>query len=150
VLVAPFTTGGIGCAITGEFELSVFGFSLEHPTANEHTIKSAANTSVLFCSKLIFPHATESRVDAILLTELNLKRAMFGHLLLTSSTSENARLTPEASALILQDLTRNLQPWPYLNEYDVSNATQQYATSAGLPPIVIRWKSSASAPRKVY
>jgi hypothetical protein len=67
-------------------ELSGLGFSLEHPTANEQTIKSAANTSVLvFLSKLILSQATESRVAGVLRSVAvrnRLIRVMVGHLLL--------------------------------------------------------------------
>jgi hypothetical protein len=69
-------------------ELSVLGFSLEHPTANEQAIKSAANTRVLvLLSKLVLllPHATESCVAGMVRTAVALNRlirVMVGHLLL--------------------------------------------------------------------
>src|SRR5579864_532149 len=97
----------IGLCVTGIWlvEVAGLGFSLEHPTASEQTIRSAAKSSAppVF-SKFLVPHATESRVDAIL---LKLKRAMVGHLLLLSSAGGSAQRWPSCSALILQ----GLQPW---------------------------------------
>src|ERR1035438_3392438 len=94
-------------------ELSVFGFSLEHPTANEQIIRSAANTSVLallaklVVPQLILPHATESGVAGVLRTVAvrnRLIRVMVGHLLLLSSAGESARRRPTVGMMILRGL----------------------------------------------
>jgi len=101
IAVAFCVTGGWLVEVAG------FGLSLEHPTANEQTIKSAAKSSALVVfSRFFLPHATESRVDAILLVELKLMRVMVGHLLLLSSAVESAQRGPTGGALILQGLQR--------------------------------------------
>ena len=59
------------------------GLSLEHPTAREQTIRSAAKISGLVWSKVFLPQVTEFGVDGV---ERNrLIRFMVGHLLLLSS-----------------------------------------------------------------
>jgi hypothetical protein len=78
--------------------------SLEHPTATEQTIRSAANTSVLVVlsklvlAKLVLPHTRESGFAGVVQNKL--KRFMVGHLLLLSSASEIARSRPTIHALI--------------------------------------------------
>jgi hypothetical protein len=66
------------------------GFSLEHPTANEQAIKSAAKTSALVVSRFKFDLslATEWTVDGVVrngVVRNRLVRVMVGHLLLRSS-----------------------------------------------------------------
>src|SRR5258708_28224823 len=86
VLAVVVATGVKGCAIGGWIvEVGVAGFSLEHPTATEQTIRIPANTSVLMVfSKLL-----------VLRAELKLMPVMVGHLLLLSSTQEGARAAPQ-------------------------------------------------------
>ena len=75
-------------------EIGVVGFSLEHPTATEQTIRMPANIRVLNdFSKLLVPRA-----------ELKLMRVMVGHLLLPGSTKEIARHAPRRRMLIALEL----------------------------------------------
>lgn len=75
-------------------DIGVVGFSLEHPTATEQTIRIPANIRVLNdFSKLLVPRA-----------ELKLMRVMVGHLLLPSSAKEIARQAPRREMLIALEL----------------------------------------------
>jgi hypothetical protein len=69
-------------------ELAGCGVWLEHPTANEQAIRSAAKTNGLpvsrtFFTRLVFPQATELAVAGVVRNRLI--RVMVGHLLLLSS-----------------------------------------------------------------
>jgi hypothetical protein len=115
-----FVVGDIGGVIADWLsEVAGFGLSLEQPAAIEQTIKAAANTSVLVVlSKLILPQATESRVAGVLenlaartaLLRIALRnrliRVMRGHLLLRSSTRDDAGECPTYKALILLGLEK--------------------------------------------
>jgi hypothetical protein len=80
--------GGVSWAIGDSLvELAGLGLSLEHPTATEQAIRSAAKISVLVLSrffwKFFLPQATELKVDGAVRNRLI--RVMVGHLLLLSS-----------------------------------------------------------------
>jgi len=139
-LVVLIAVGGVGWTI-GDWLLavSVFGFSLEHPTANEQTIKIAANTSGLaVVPRLIFPHAIESKIAGVrrfgvLSTNVlrtgvarnRLIRVTVGHLLLLSSDNETARRRPRAAALILRGLANCTSHAMWWLGHDVARATRR-------------------------
>jgi hypothetical protein len=138
VIAVVFCVAGVSLV-----EVAGLGLSLEHPTAIEQTIKSAAKSSALAVfSKFFLPHVTESQVDAILLTELKLKCAMIGHLLLLSSARESARSGPAGGVLILQELRRCVFGLLWFGKHGVGAWTRIAAPKS---PLKARSRSAGSA-----
>jgi len=123
-------------------ELTVFGCSLEQPTVTEQAIKAAAKTSALTLPQvaaamlLNFPHATESRVPAMLRNAL--MRVMVGHLLPSSGAEKSAQHGPEFSALILRHLhVRELFPDVYCRtqrSWGNTRSQSRHSDAAWRPP----------------